>query len=121
MLNGKFVNDSAKTLAERIRKETAKTSKQIAFGLKLILSRTPSNEEIKAAINMLEDIKASAKLSEKDALDQLCLACSQPERIFIPRLIESESLEWENQQHFCNRTHRREFFEIWEEASLPSD
>ena len=39
-----------------------RSSKQIALGLKLILSRTPSNDEIKAAINMLEDIKASAKL-----------------------------------------------------------
>ncbi len=74
MLNGKFMNDSAKTFAERIRKEAGEDpSKQIAFGLKLILSRTPSNEEIKAAINMLEDIKVSAELSEKDALDRFAL------------------------------------------------
>ena len=74
MLNGKFMNDSAKTFAERIRKEAGEDpSKQIALGLKLILSRTPSNEEIKAAINMLEDIKISANLSEKDALDRFAL------------------------------------------------
>ena len=74
MLNGKFMNDSAKTFAERIRKEAGEDpSKQIALGLKLILSRTPSNDEIKAAINMLEDIKASANLSEKDALDRFAL------------------------------------------------
>ena len=74
MLNGKFMNDSAKTFAERIRKEAGEDpSKQIAFALKLILSRTPSNDEIKAAINMLEDIKVSAELSEKDALDRFAL------------------------------------------------
>ena len=68
------MNDSAKTFAERIRKEAGEDpSKQIALGLKLILSRTPSNDEIKAAINMLEDIKASANLSEKDALDRFAL------------------------------------------------
>ena len=74
MLNGKFMNDSAITFAERIRKEAgADPAKQIAHGLKLILSRTPSSEEIKGAINMLEDIKTSAKLSDKDALDRFAL------------------------------------------------
>ena len=74
MLNGKFMNDSAKTFAERIRKEAGgDPSKQIAHGLKLILSRTPSSDEIKGAINMLEDIKTSAKLSDKDALDRFAL------------------------------------------------
>lgn len=74
MLNGKFMNDSAKAFAERIRKEAGEDpSKQIAHGLKLILSRTPSPEEIKAAINMLEDVKNSSKLSDKDALDRFAL------------------------------------------------
>ena len=74
MLNGKFMNDSAKTFAERIRKEAGEDpSKQIAHGLKLILSRTPSTEEINAAINMLEDVKDSGKLSDKDALDRFAL------------------------------------------------
>ena len=74
MLNGKFMNDSAKAFAERIRKEAGEDpSKQIAHGLKLILSRIPSSEEIDAAINMLKDIKTSAKLSEKDALDRFAL------------------------------------------------
>ena len=68
------MNDSAKTFAERIRKEAGEDpAKQIAHGLKLILSRTPSSGEIKSAINMLEDVKTSAKLSDKDALDRFAL------------------------------------------------
>jgi hypothetical protein len=37
------------------------------------LSRTPSSAEIKAALEMLADIRTSAKLSEKDALDRFAL------------------------------------------------
>ena len=74
MLNGKFMNDSAKEFAQRIRKEAGNDpAKQINHGLKLILSRTPSAEEVKGAINMLEDIKKSAKLSDQDALDRFAL------------------------------------------------
>ena len=74
MLNGKFMNDSAKAFAERIRNEAGDNpTKQITHGLKLILSRTPSSAEVKAALEMLEDIRTSAKLSEKDALDRFAL------------------------------------------------
>jgi hypothetical protein len=74
MLNGKFMNDSAKEFAQRIRREAGDDpAKQITHGLKLILSRTPSAEEVKGAINTLEDIKKSAKLSDQDALDRFAL------------------------------------------------
>jgi mono/diheme cytochrome c family protein len=74
MLNGKFMNDSAKAFAERIRKEAGDNpTKQITHGLKLILSRTPSDAEVGAALEMVADIRTSAKLSEKDALDRFAL------------------------------------------------
>jgi hypothetical protein len=74
MLNGKFMNDSAKAFAERIRKEAGDNpTKQITHGLKLILSRTPSDAEVGAALEMVAEIRTSAKLSEKDALDRFAL------------------------------------------------
>jgi hypothetical protein len=74
MLNGKFMNDSAKTFAERIRKEAGDdVSKQITHGLKVVLSRNPSEKEVGAALKMVEDIRSSANLSEKDALDRFAL------------------------------------------------
>ena len=74
MLNGKFMNDSAKTFAERIRKEAGDdVSKQITHGLKVVLSRNPSEKEVGAALKMVEDIRSSADLSEKDALDRFAL------------------------------------------------
>ena len=74
MLNGKFMNDSAKEFAERIRKNAGgDKAKQISYGLKIILSRNPSDKEVQAAMTMLDDIRSSAGLSEKDALDRFAL------------------------------------------------
>jgi hypothetical protein len=74
MLNGKFMNDSAKEFAERIRKNAGEDkAKQISYGLKIILSRNPSDKEVQAAMTMLDDIRSSAGLSEKDALDRFAL------------------------------------------------
>ena len=74
MLNGKFMNDSAKLFAERIRKDAGEdTHKQITLCLKLAFSRNPSKKEVEDALKMLENIRSAADLSEKDALDRFAL------------------------------------------------
>ena len=37
------------------------------------MSRNPSEKEVGAALKMVEDIRSSANLSEKDALDRFAL------------------------------------------------
>ena len=74
MINGEFVNNSALTFAERIRKQGGNTLQdQIRHGLSIVFSRPPKPEEIQAGIKMVEDVKLAGNLSDKDALDRFAL------------------------------------------------
>ena len=74
MINGEFVNDSALTFAERIRKQGGNTLQdQIKHGLSIVFSRPPEPEEIQAGVRMVEKVKLAGNLSDKDALDRFAL------------------------------------------------
>ena len=74
MINGEFVNDSALTFAERIRKQGGNTLQdQIKHGLSIVFSRPPEPEEIQAGVRMVEEVKLAGNLSDKDALDRFAL------------------------------------------------
>jgi hypothetical protein len=74
MLNGKFINDSAKSFANRLRTEAGKEpNKQIELGLKLVFSRSPQKDEINAGLEMMKNMKNKFSLSEEEALDRFAL------------------------------------------------
>jgi hypothetical protein len=74
MLNGKFMNDAAKSFANRLRTEAGKEpSKQVEHALKLIFSRTPQTEEINAGVEMMKNMKSKFSLSHDEALDRFAL------------------------------------------------
>ena len=74
MLNGKFMNDSAKSFANRLRTEAGKEpKKQVEHALKLVFSRSPHKDEINAGIEMMKNMKSKFSLSEEAALDRFAL------------------------------------------------
>ena len=74
MLNGKFMNDSAKLFAKRLRDEAGDDpSAQIAHGFKIAFSRTPTDKEIAAGLAMIKDIKEKAGVSDEVAMERFSL------------------------------------------------
>ena len=74
MINGEFVNESALTFAERIRKQGGSTlHDQVRHGLSIVFSRPPEPEEVKAGVKMVNEVKLAGNLSDKDALDRFAL------------------------------------------------
>ena len=61
MLNGKFMNDSAKLFAKRLRDEAGDDpSAQVAHGFKIAFSRKPTDKEIAAGLAMIKDQTSAA-------------------------------------------------------------
>ena len=74
MLNGKFMNDSAKSFANRLRTEAGKEpKKQVEHALKLVFSRSPQKDEIIAGVEMMKNMKNKFSLSQEEALDRFAL------------------------------------------------
>jgi hypothetical protein len=74
MLNGKFINDSAKSFANRLRTEAGnEPNKQVEHALKLVFSRSPQKDEINAGVEMMKNMKNKFSLSEEEALDRFAL------------------------------------------------
>lgn len=74
MINGAFVNDSALTFAERMRRQGGDTLRdQVRNGLSIVFSRTPKPEEVEAGVRMVEEVKVAGNLTDKDALDRFAL------------------------------------------------
>ena len=74
MLNGKFMNDSAKSFATRLRTEVGKDPiKQVEHALKLVFSRSPKSDEIDAGVEMMKNMKDQFNLSQEEALDRFAL------------------------------------------------
>ena len=74
MLNGKFMNDSAKSFANRLRTEAGEEpNKQVEHALKLVFSRNPKADEIGAGVEMIKNMKDKFNLSNEEALDRFAL------------------------------------------------
>ena len=74
MLNGKFMNDSAKSFANRLRTEAGKElNKQVEHALKLVFSRNPQKNEINAGVEMMKNMKSKFSLSDEEALNRFAL------------------------------------------------
>ncbi len=74
MLNGKFMNDSAKLFAKRLRDEAGDDpAAQVAHALQITFSRKPADKEIAAGLAMIKDIQQKADLSKEVALERFAL------------------------------------------------
>jgi hypothetical protein len=74
MLNGKFMNDSAKLFAKRLRDEAGDDpAAQVAHAFKITFSRKPTDQEVAAGLAMIKDMREKAGLSEEVALERFAL------------------------------------------------
>jgi hypothetical protein len=74
MINGEFVNQSALSFADRIRRTAGPSiSEQVQRGLSIVLSRFPNADEVKAGVRMIEEVTKAGNLSPKEALDRFAL------------------------------------------------
>jgi len=74
MLNGKFMNDSAKLFAKRLLDEAGNNpTAQVAHAFKIAFSREPAEEEILAGLSMIKDIKEKAGVSDEVAMERFAL------------------------------------------------
>lgn len=85
MLNGKFINQQAQDFARRIRQHGGSTlTQQLKYGLELVLSRQPSNEEIHWANGFIETLVNDEQVKLDIALDRFALlALNLNEFIFL--------------------------------------
>ena len=85
MLNGKFINQQAQDFARRIRKYGGSTlNQQLKYGLELVLSRQPSNEEIYWANDFIDTLVNDEQVQLDIALDRFALlALNLNEFIFL--------------------------------------
>jgi hypothetical protein len=74
MLNSKFMNEQAATLAARLVSDRPDdVTAQVALAIRLTTGRAPTESEIKADIDFIEQLQAEEKLSPQDALRLYCL------------------------------------------------
>ena len=74
MLNGKFVHDQARAFAERLRHEAGDgVEDQVRTGLRLALSRTPSEGDIRHGLNLIGSLQSDHGLTADKALAYYCL------------------------------------------------
>jgi len=74
MLNGKFMNDSAKLFAKRLRDEAGEDpAAQVAHAFQITFSRKPTDQEVAAGLAMIKDMREKAGLSEEVAMERFAL------------------------------------------------
>ena len=74
MLNGQFMNDSAKQFAERLRQEAGEEIReQIKRALQIVYSRPLQENEIDQCVNAVNDLMAKHSLNEEEAMDRFSL------------------------------------------------
>ena len=74
LLNSKFLNDSAERLAKRLAKVAPDDAKaQVAEALLSATSREPTADEVEDGLELIDRLKAEAKLDESEALQRFCL------------------------------------------------
>jgi len=72
MLNSKFLNDSAETLANRLLDEAKSTSEQVSRAIELATSRPASKEDIDDGVKLIAAFKQSG-VDDNQALQRFCL------------------------------------------------
>lgn len=74
LLNGEFVNEQAKLLAQRVARENGDLKQQITRAYRLTLGREPSTDELTQSMKFVQQRQASDNKTDSDgALAALCL------------------------------------------------
>jgi mono/diheme cytochrome c family protein len=74
MLNSQFMNEQADFLAKRIAEDRPEdVPAQVAQAIQLTTGRVPTEAEVKADLEFIEELKTEEKLSPQDALRNFCL------------------------------------------------
>jgi len=74
MLNGQFLNDSAKEFAERLQREAGEDiRKQIKRALQIAYSRPIQENEIEQCVDAVNDLMTKHNLKEKEAMTRFSL------------------------------------------------
>jgi len=74
MLNGQFMNDSAKQFAERLRQEAGEEIReQIKRALQIVYSRPLQENEIDQCVAAVNDLMAKHSLNEEEAMNRFSL------------------------------------------------
>jgi hypothetical protein len=74
MLNSEFMADQSRRFSERIRREAGNSPEaQIRHGLKLVLQREPSRDEVAICRRTIDTLKTEHHLSEETALQRFAL------------------------------------------------
>jgi hypothetical protein len=74
MLNGSFLNSQADTLVKRLQHEaTGDVSRQVRLGLSLVMSRPPSEHEVRRGLDLVAALGEQDGLSEDEAMRLFCL------------------------------------------------
>ena len=74
MLNGEFVNEQAKHLADRLRREAGDDpAEQVALAIRLALCREPEAADVERGLRLIETLRQDHGVSADEALDYYCL------------------------------------------------
>ena len=74
MLNSRFLNDQAATMAANLREQAgADPADQIRLGLQTAFSRQAQQDEIDHCLALLDELEGKHGLSEEKALERFCL------------------------------------------------
>jgi len=73
MLNSRFLNDQAATMAANLRDQTDDPAKQIRLGLQTATSREAKQDEIDHCLTLIKELKTEHGLSQDKALERFCL------------------------------------------------
>lgn len=74
MLNGKFINDQASILADRLLREVPDDrNEQVALAIQLTTSRDATDSEVRDGVVLIESLQSEHGLSDREALDMFCL------------------------------------------------
>ena len=73
-LNGDFLNEQARHLADRVRRDAgAEADDRVRRAIRLVLSRTPTQDEVARGVGFLDDLRAEDGLGADRALELFCL------------------------------------------------
>ena len=74
MLNGEFLNEEAKALAQRLAKEAGNEVRaQVALALKIALCREPKPAEIERGLDLIKNLQEKHGQSADAAMNHYCL------------------------------------------------
>ena len=74
LLNSKFLNDSAETLAKYVENKTPNDIRaQVSHALYNATNRKPSEIDIQDGLDLIKDLKEKSKATKEQAMQRFCL------------------------------------------------